>query len=69
MKVFQLNDSDNESMGLIETDLPETTITKEWLPFYLESHDCGADTFAEHLNTKFPESTSRRFFVDAEITL
>lgn len=69
MKVFQLMDSDNESMGLIKTNLYESTVTREWKDFYLSSEDCGADTFCEYLNKRHPHGKSERFFVDAEIYL
>lgn len=68
-KVFQLNDSDYASIGLIVTNLSEKTITKDWKDFYPESADVGADTFAKYLNKKYPHSDTQRFFVDAEINL
>ncbi len=67
-KIFQLNDSDNVSMGLLKTNLPEKTVTANWEPFYLSGDD-DVDTFADYLNTLFPKSKSERLFIDAEINL
>ena len=69
MKTYELNDSDNESMGILQTDVAEETIIREWPIFYAESEDCGVDTFAEYLSDKYTGTTSNRFYVDGIIGL
>ena len=67
MKTYELLDTEAENMGMLQTDITEEVIIKEWPIFYEESDDCGVDTFADYLSDKYPGTTSHRFCVDSII--
>lgn len=62
-QLFQLLDADGDQVGLIWTDLQgeRDYLEKDWKEF--ESDDAGADTFAEYLNTKYPNAHFEQVFV------
>lgn len=67
--LFQLLDSDGETEGILETDVKEDVITKEWEKYYneFESDNLGVEEFIEQMQEKYPENHFERVFFDAII--
>lgn len=65
MSIIQLNDSDNESCGMIATTINEDLIQKEWKKFYADTDEVCVNLFVGILNQKYSPEITTRFFIDA----
>lgn len=64
MNIFQLNDSAGNSVGIIQTELAELIIQKEWSKFYKEAGG-GVDLneFEQVIAAKFHTFDTYRIFL------
>lgn len=50
--LYQLNDSDNESVGLIKSHETEAKIETLWQNWYLKADEIDCDLFVDYLQEK-----------------
>ena len=63
--IFQLQDLDGESQGLLQTNMALDILTKEWSEYVnnYEAEDFGVEEFLDLMESKHPESLFERFFI------
>ena len=69
-KRLEMLDPDNESVGVLETDLPFEPLEKEWIEYYhnADSENIGVGEFIERMKEKYPKHHFVRFFIDGAIS-
>jgi len=69
-KRLEMLDPDNESMGVLETDLPFEPLEKEWSEYYhnADSENIGVEEFVEIMKEKYPKHHFVRFFIDGAVS-
>lgn len=70
IKKLEMLDPDNESLGILETDLPFDPLEKEWVEYYhnTDSDNIGVEDFIKRMVEKYPKHHFVRFFIDGAIS-